>query len=184
VDRDRARKPAIAVCGAGEADADLARLAFEVGRRVAEAGHTLVCGGMRGVMEAACAGAHEARRTGASGLVVGILPVADLEGGNPFCDVVIPTGMGAARNALVVRSADAVILIGGGSGTLSEAALAWQFGKPLVALTSSGGWAARLAGTALDEKRRDAILGAGSPEEAVTLAIRAIESARASRCAD
>jgi uncharacterized protein (TIGR00725 family) len=112
--------------------------------------------------------------------VVGILPGSDLDGGNPFCDLVIPTGMGVARNILVVRSADAVILVGGGAGTLSEAAYAWQLGKPVIALARSGGWAGRLAGAAVDERRPDEVIAAASPEDAVA---RALEHARPPRVA-
>lgn len=166
-----ARKTSIAVCGSGTLDAVLAGIAERVGRAIVEQGCVLVCGGMGGVMEAACRGGRAAREAGADGLVVGILPVAELDGGNPFCDVVIPTGMGVARNVLVVRSADAVILVGGGAGTLSEAAYAWQFGKPIVAVAASGGWAARLAGQTIDARRPDRVLTAGTPEEAVALAL-------------
>jgi uncharacterized protein (TIGR00725 family) len=178
-DRSRARRPAIAVCGASQASAELQVMAREVGRRIVEAGCTLVCGGMFGVMEAACRGGQEGRAQGATGVVLGILPGPSLDGGNPYCDVVVATGMGYTRNALVVLAADAVILVGGGSGTLSEAAYAWQFGKPVVALAASGGWAARLAGTSLDEKRTDLVLEAGSVEEAVDAALRAAGSAGA-----
>ena len=167
----RSRRLAIALCGTGQPDPLAMTAARQVGRLVAEADCTLICGGMYGVMEAACAGAQEARQKGAGGLVVGILPGADPDGANAYCDVVVATGMGAARNALVVLSADAVILIGGGAGTLSEAALAWQFGKPVIGLASSGGWAARLAGEAIDERRPDRVLEARSPEEAVSTAL-------------
>ena len=80
-------------------------------------------------MEAACRGAKEA-----DGLTVGILPGADRSEANPFVDVVVPTGLGEARNALVVRAADAVIAIGGGYGTLSEIALALKAGKRVIGL--------------------------------------------------
>lgn len=173
----RARRPAIAVCGASNASDELVAMAYDLGRRIAASGSTLVCGGMFGAMEAACRGAQEARKGGAKGLVVGILPGGALDGGNPYCDVVVPTGMGYTRNALVVLSADAVILVGGGSGTLSEAAYAWQFGKPLIALTTSGGWASRLAGTSLDEKREGVVVEARSPEEAVASALAGISGA-------
>jgi len=126
-------------------------------------------------MEAACRGAAEARAAGeGSGIIVGILPGKSREEANRYCDVVIPTGLGFARNAIVALAGDAVILVGGGSGTLSEAALAWQFGKPVVALEPSGGWAAELAGRALDDRRKDVIVPASSPEEAVAIAVRLI----------
>jgi hypothetical protein len=109
-------------------------------------------------------------------VVVGILPIADLDGGNPYCDVVIPTGMGTARNVLVVRSADAVILVGGGAGTLIEACYAWQIGRPVIALRSTGGWAGRLAGEAIDDRRPDVIRDAGSAAEAVRLALQQLKT--------
>jgi hypothetical protein len=173
------RRPAIAVCGAGSAGETLAGMAEAVGRGIARAGCTLVCGGMHGVMEAACRGAQAGRPEGGAGVVLGILPGASLDGGNRYCDAVVPTGMGYTRNALVVLAADAVILVGGGAGTLSEAAYAWQFGKPVIALATSGGWAAQLAGTALDEKRTAVVIEARSPEEAVAAALDAIARADA-----
>ena len=103
--------------------------AAEVGRLVAERGAVLVCGGRGGAMEAACRGAKEA-----GGLTVGILPGADRSAANPFVDVVLPTGLGEARNALVVRAADVLIAVGGGYGTLSEIALALKAGKRVIGL--------------------------------------------------
>jgi hypothetical protein len=123
--------PYIGVCGAGLASArveDL-RAAEEVGRLVAAAGGIVVCGGLGGVMEAACRGA-----TGAGGVAVGLLPGADRNTANPFVSVAIPTGMGELRNGLIVRTADAVIAIGGEWGTLSEIALALKAGTPVVGL--------------------------------------------------
>jgi uncharacterized protein (TIGR00725 family) len=96
---------------------------------VAERGAVVVCGGLGGVMEAACRGAKQAQ-----GLTVGILPGLDRSAANPFVDVALPTGLGEARNALVIRAADAVIAIGGGYGTLSEIALALKAGKRVVGL--------------------------------------------------
>ena len=89
----------------------------------------LVCGGLGGVMEAACRGAK-----GAAGTTVGILPGADRTQANDYVDVAIATGLGEGRNALVVRAADALIAVGGGYGTLSEIALALKAGKPVVGI--------------------------------------------------
>jgi uncharacterized protein (TIGR00725 family) len=100
-----------------------------VGRALGERGVALVCGGLGGVMEAACRGAK-----GAGGATIGILPGSDRAAANEFVDVAIPTGLGEARNALVVRAADAVIAVGGGYGTLSEIALALKAGKRVVGL--------------------------------------------------
>jgi uncharacterized protein (TIGR00725 family) len=91
----------------------------------------VVCGGLGGVMEAACRGAKEG-----GGLTVGILPGTERAAANRFVDVAIPTGLGEARNALVVRAADALVAIGGGYGTLSEIALALKAGKRVVGLDS------------------------------------------------
>jgi uncharacterized protein (TIGR00725 family) len=103
--------------------------AAEVGRLIAERGAVLVCGGLGGAMEAACRGAKQA-----GGLTVGILPGVDRADANPFVDVALPTGLGEARNALVVRCADVVIAVGGGYGTLSEIALALKAGKRVIGL--------------------------------------------------
>jgi uncharacterized protein (TIGR00725 family) len=165
------RKKAIAVCGTGTANGEQERLAEEMGYAIVNRGFVLVCGGMGGIMEAACRGGQRARAEGASGLVLGILPVAELDGGNGHCDVVIPTGMGVARNVLVVRAADAVVLVGGGAGTLSEAAYAWQFGKPVIALGGSGGWADRLAGTAIDDRRADTVINVASAKQVLETAL-------------
>lgn len=161
----------VAVCGSGRLDdPELELMAEEVGAEICRAGMNLVTGGLGGVMAAASRGAFQAREKGeGTGAIVGILPGEDREVANPYCDLVIPTGLGIARNLLLVRTADAVILVHGGSGTLSEAAYAWKLGKPMVALTSSGGWAGKLGGQRLDSARQDAILSARSPAEAVAL---------------
>jgi uncharacterized protein (TIGR00725 family) len=114
--------------GAGEGESPPAEA---VGRELAARGAVVVCGGLGGVMEAACRGAKEA-----GGRTVGILPGTDRAAANAFVDVAIPSGLGEARNALVVRAADALIAVGGGYGTLSEIALALKAGKRVVGLDS------------------------------------------------
>jgi uncharacterized protein (TIGR00725 family) len=104
-------------------------LADEVGRLLARRGAVVVCGGLGGVMEAACRGAS---REG--GTTVGVLPGLDRGAANPFVSVAVATGLGEARNALVVRAADALIAVGGAYGTLSEIALALKAGKPVIGL--------------------------------------------------
>jgi uncharacterized protein (TIGR00725 family) len=123
------RQPIIAVCGAGRCDAVLAAQAEAVGRGVAMSGALLVCGGLGGVMAAACRGARAA-----GGLTIGVLPGADTRAANP--DVLIPvaTGMSETRNAIIVHTADVVIAIGGEYGTLSEIALARKIGRAVVGL--------------------------------------------------
>jgi uncharacterized protein (TIGR00725 family) len=121
----------VAVIGPGQADAALTALAERVGREIALSGATLVCGGLGGVMAAACRGA-----AGAGGLTVGILPGTRRDEANPWVKVAVPTGLGEHRNALVVRASDVVIAIGGEYGTLSEIAMALKTGVPVVGVTT------------------------------------------------
>ena len=125
------RRRQIAVVGTGSCDegSEPWEFASEVGRRLADAGAVVVCGGRTGVMEAAAAGAR-----GAGGTVIGILPGQDPDEANPHCTHVIATGLGHARNLAVVASGDAVIAIGGEWGTLSEIAFARRMGRPVAAL--------------------------------------------------
>jgi uncharacterized protein (TIGR00725 family) len=117
----------VAVVGPGSAGEEQVAAAEEAGRLIAERGALLVCGGLGGVMEAACRGARSA-----GGTTLGLLPGDDRGDANPFVDIALPTGLGEGRNALVVRAADAVLAIGGGYGTLSEIALALRAGKPVI----------------------------------------------------
>jgi uncharacterized protein (TIGR00725 family) len=119
------------VVGAGDAGPEQRESAEELGRLLGGRGAVVVSGGLGGVMEAACRGAKDAGAT-----TLGILPGLDRKEANPYVDVAVPTGMGEARNALVVRAADALIAVGGGYGTLSEVALALKTGKPVVGLGS------------------------------------------------
>lgn len=161
------RRPVIAVIGNGAASAEHVRVAAELGRLVVERGWRIVSGGLGGVMEAASRGAHEAASY-REGDVIGILPGGDASRANAYVDIAIPTNMGYARNVLVVASADAVVAVGGGSGTLTEMAMAWQLGKVVIGIAVDG-WSARLAGTALDDKRADTVLAARDAAEAVAL---------------
>jgi len=163
--------PYIAVVGGGDRlPAAQRRSAEAVGRAVAEAGAVLVCGGLGGVMEAACRGAHAG-----GGLTVGILPGRDRGEANPHVDVVIPTGLGEARNALVVRCADAVVALAGEFGTLSEIALALQAGIPVVGLDT---WELGRGGAPLPV---DPVVRAGDPARAVELALELARTARGAR---
>jgi uncharacterized protein (TIGR00725 family) len=119
----------IAVIGGDPAPQHALDQAEAVGREVALRGHTLICGGMGGVMEAACKGASEA-----GGLTIGVLPDSDRDAMNPYVQVPIVTGIGRARNLAIALTADAVIAIDGGYGTLSEIAFALQHGKPIAGL--------------------------------------------------
>src|SRR4051794_19068096 len=150
----------IAIVGPGStADAALLTAAEEAGAAVAEAGCGLVCGGLGGVMEAACRGARSR-----GGLTVGLLPGTDRDAANGWVLVALPTGLGEARNALVVRAADAVVAIGGGWGTLSEIALALKAGIPVVGV---GTWEPAIAGTPVE-----GVVEAGDAPAAVRDALR------------
>lgn len=172
------RLPVIGVIGSGSVDENARELAFATGSAVGRSGCHLLCGGRGGVMEAACRGHHEGRkgRPGAECVTIGLMPGADHTEANAFVDIVIPTGLGLARNAIVACGSQALIAIAGGSGTLSEISLAWQMDRPVAALASSGGWAARLAGVRLDEKREDTVFLADSPEDAIAHLIKAISA--------
>jgi hypothetical protein len=148
----------IAVIGGAQASQRDLERAEEVGREVARAGAVLVCGGREGVMEAASRGARSQ-----GGLVLGILPEEDRSAANPYVTVAVATGMGNARNAVIVKTADVVIAVGGGYGTLSEIGLALNVGRPVVGLET---W--RLY---RGEGQDKGITEAASPREAVALAL-------------
>ena len=141
----------VAVVGAGRASDDEALAAEAVGRALAEAGAVVVCGGLGGVMEAACRGAKDG-----GGTTIGILPGANRADANPYVDVALATGLGEARNALIVRAVDVLVAVGGEYGTLSEIALALKAGKPVVGV---GTWEIR------------GVQAAGDPAAAVRLAL-------------
>jgi uncharacterized protein (TIGR00725 family) len=132
---DGQRRPQVSVIGVGDCaqDSEVALLAEEVGRRLAEAGVTVVCGGLGGVMEAACRGA-----AGAGGEAIGIVPGVSVEEANPHCTRVIASAIGYARNLAVVASGEAAIAVGGEWGTLSEIGHARTFGRTVIALRSWG----------------------------------------------
>jgi len=122
-------KPIVAVVGGSSCTAAEAQLAEALGRRLAEAGAIVVCGGLTGVMEAVAKGVRAA-----GGTTIGILPGNDRHDANPFIDIPLATGMGEMRNAVIVRAAGAVVAVGGGHGTLSEVALALRIGTPVAGL--------------------------------------------------
>jgi uncharacterized protein (TIGR00725 family) len=159
------RRLQIGVLGASAPGAELARAAERIGELIAREGAALVCGGLGGVMEAAAKGA-----AAVGGVTVGVLPGSDPDEANPFIGIAVATDMGHARNAIIVRSCDAAIAVGGGFGTLSEIALAMKCGVPVVGYKT---WDARggegLAAPAVT---------AATPEEAVR---RALAEARRRR---
>ena len=123
------RRVAIGVLGGREVGQDIRQIAEQVGRGIAKLGGILVCGGMGGVMEAACIGAKSN-----DGITVGILPTSTKEEGNQYIDIAIATGMGIGRNAIIARSIDAAIAIDGQYGTLSEIAYCLQLDIPVIGL--------------------------------------------------
>jgi uncharacterized protein (TIGR00725 family) len=129
-----------------------------VGRGLAERGAVVVCGGLGGVMEAACRGAKSA-----GGATLGILPGLDRADANEFVDVAVPTGLGEARNTLVVRAADAIVAVGGEWGTLSEIAFALKAGKRVIGLDT---WELSKGGRPIE-----GIVAAATAEEAAELAL-------------
>jgi uncharacterized protein (TIGR00725 family) len=150
----------ISVIGARKCDKKTYALAEQVGRELARHGATVVCGGLGGVMEAACKGAQSA-----GGRTIGILPGKNHRDANPYVDIPIVTGIGEARNSIVVRTARAIIAVGGEYGTLSEIAFALKFGIPVIGV---GTWQIARGNKRVQiEQTRDA-------QQAVELAFSAI----------
>ena len=152
----------ISVIGAGNPTPEIADLAEQVGRELAKRGVTLVCGGLGGVMESACRGAKSA-----GGTTIGILPGGDPDDANEWVDIPICTGLGYARNVIVVKTGRAVIAVGGAYGTLSEIGHAAGDGIPVIGLKT---WA-----ISRDGAKDDAIMLANGPVDAVE---KALEAAR------
>jgi uncharacterized protein (TIGR00725 family) len=119
----------VAVIGGHACPPDIARIAEEAGKEIARLGASLICGGLGGVMQAACKGAKSC-----GGKTIGILPGHDKGQANPYVDIPIATGLGYLRNNLVVKNADIVIAIDGKEGTLSEIAFALQMKKPILGI--------------------------------------------------
>jgi uncharacterized protein (TIGR00725 family) len=123
----------IGVIGGNQADEENWQLAYEIGSLIATRGAAMVCGGLGGIMEAASKGAHEN-----NGFVIGILPGTDKSQANQYVDIVIPTGLGASRNVLVVQASDVLIAMKGSYGTLSEIAIALTLSKTIIYMP--GAW--------------------------------------------
>ena len=157
----------IAVVGGSQCGPEEAKIAEELGRLLGGKGVALVCGGLGGVMEAACRGAKAA-----GGVTVGVLPGDSRSAANSYVDVPIVTGMGPARNVIIVKSAQAIIAVDGSYGTLSEIAHALQNGIPVIGL---GTWSMSMKG-----EPDEGIIPADSPENAVDLAVAAAQKQRGS----
>ncbi len=135
-----------------------------IGAFIASRDFVLITGGRGGIMESVSRGAAEL-----GGIVIGIHPGDDLEQANPFCSIVIPTGMGYARNAINILAADVVVAIGGKSGTLSELAYAKTYGKPVICCTFAGGWSAAFPQIHIEGQEDGLFMTAESPDEACRL---------------
>jgi len=159
-------KGLIGVVGSGseELNEKIYEIAEKLGSLIAKENFALVCGGRFGVMEAVCKGAKSVQ-----GFTIGFIPSLDKNSANRYVDLIIPTGMGEARNLILVSTADAIITIAGESGTLSEIAFAWKMSKPIISLSTTGGWSAKLADSKIDNKRNDKIYSAQTPEEAIII---------------
>jgi uncharacterized protein (TIGR00725 family) len=125
---------------------------IELGKLIARMNLHMVCGGMEGIMEAACMGFMSVKKR--KGVSMGITPYDKRGAANPYCDIVIPSGIGVSRNAIIINSSDVLVAVAGGAGTLSEIAFAWQKNKHVVCYDAYEGWAKTLGGTQLDSRRR------------------------------
>ena len=138
------------------------KFAYDIGVEIAKSGSVLITGGLGGVMTAASHGSYDA-----NGLSIGIIPQDDASMANEFCDVVIPTGMGFTRDFLNALSADGVIIVGGGSGTLSEVCAAYMSKKPMVAIRGLGGSVESYIDGFLDHRENVKIIGTDTASDAV-----------------
>ena len=150
---------------------DLETIAYDAGKEVAKSGSVLITGGLGGVMKAASHGAKDE-----GGLTVGIIPQDDSSMANEFCDIVIPSGMGLSRDFLNALSADGVIVVGGGSGTLSEICAAYMYKKPIASLKNSGGMATKYSDQYIDHRENVKIMGFNSPKDAVNYILNQTKS--------
>ena len=156
-----APKRFIAVIGGSDCTPEEARLAEEVGQELARKGAVLICGGLGGIMEAACKGA-----SAEGGLTIGILPGGSRQAANQYVQIPVVTNLGEARNVIVVKSAEAVIAVGGGYGTLSELGHALRNGIPVIGLNT---WS-----LSRKEQPDNAIVLARDPADAVAKALNLI----------
>ena len=150
---------------------ELESIAYEAGHEIAKSGSVLITGGLGGVMKAASHGAKDA-----DGLTVGIIPQDDPSLANEFCDIVIPSGMGLSRDFLNALSADGVVVVGGGSGTLSEICAAYMYKRPIATIKNSGGMASKYSDQYLDHRENVKIVGFDTAKDAVDYIIKQIKS--------
>lgn len=154
------RKKQVVVIGDSAEYEERNAAAFEIGKFIAQNNWVLISGGRGGVMQAACKGAHEE-----GGLSISLIPDDDLSMSNPYSSVVIPTGIGFARNYSNALSGDVIVIVGGGTGTLCELTYAWQANKPIIACSFIEGCSKDYAGKVLDYRREDAVIDAKTLDE-------------------
>jgi len=143
---------------------ELYEFGVKLGKSISSKKRVFICGGKGGFMEAVCKGIKQSASY-FNGQTIGILPEDNDKDVNPYIDITIPTGLGIARNILIINSADIIISAGGGAGTLSELAFAWQKKKKVLCVTSFGGWTSELANRNLDNRIKDLFLEVNSIEQ-------------------
>jgi uncharacterized protein (TIGR00725 family) len=136
----------------------------ELGKGIVEKERVFICGGQGGFMEAVCKGIKGSSKS-YNGQTIGILPEDNDSNANPYIDIALPTGLGIARNILIINSADIIISAGGGAGTLSELAFAWQKKKKVLCITQFGGWSNELANKDLDKRTTNLLIEVNSIQQ-------------------
>lgn len=157
----------VVLIGSSDANPEQCAVAEEVGALIARMGHVLVTGGRSGVMEAAARGCHRE-----NGISVGILPGQDFSGANKYNTINIPSGIGYGRNMTNILACHVAVVVAGQAGTLNEMTYAWMYNKPVIAMTGTGGWADKLAGKTIDERKDEQVIPCSSIEELETLLSR------------
>ncbi len=180
------KKKIIGIIGTSSASQEVLLTAEQLGTILIDNGYRIISGGLTGIMEAVSKGARKSKKH-QDGDIIGVLPGLNKSDANPYVDIIIPTGFGYARNLIIVNTADIVVAVAGGSGTLSEIAFAWQFRKPIIGLDflpedsiikkldtltspdfkKTVGWSTLLGDLKLDETRNDSIYSAKNPEEVI-----------------
>ena len=150
-----------------ENDIEKQKISFELGKLIIDNGFVLATGGLGGVMEYASKGAKASKKY-TENSIIGVLPDYNSENANKYIDIAIPTGFGLARNLMLISMSNAVIAVGGGSGTLNELSASWQMNKLIIGLQVNG-WSEKLCGKSLDERRNDIIFCAKNAREAIDL---------------
>ncbi len=161
-------RPIIGIIGSSASlcTSEMYEFAKELGDALMSAGYRIVTGGRGGVMEAVCMGAMNSPSY-FEGSTICILKEKSKKSANSFCDIIIPTGLGIARNSVIINTADVLVAIGGGAGTLSEIAFAWQANKKVLCVSRFQGWAKKMAGVNLDTRNKNMNIDVDSIDEII-----------------